>query len=177
MLKKQRVCFMNRDRYCTCLPFSFSLEEGKKNLSRTNFCPKNWRGGQFQHENGLVTASGSKCSFFRHYHRTLQKLWLCSVSCKIWSNKIDYSYLLERPTKAICMFLIILQCMHTYTELIHNSVRPLMWISYRRILAKEDNGIYRCGGFRLPNPFIFPIVTYFRDRIDLDSNRVATNPM
>lgn len=99
-----------------------------------------------------MTVNGRERSFFRHYHRTLQKLWLCSVSCKMWSNKIDYSYLLERQIKAICIVLIILQCMHTYTELTHNSVSPLIWISYRRKIAEENNAIYRCGDIRLPDP-------------------------
>lgn len=122
-----------------------------------------------------MTVNGRERSFFRHYHRTLQKLWLCSVSCKMWSNKIDYSYLLERQIKAICIVLIILQCMHTYTELTHNSVSPLIWISYRRKVAEENNAIYRCGDIRLPDPSLLSIVTYFGDLIDRDSNRVATS--
>lgn len=58
--------------------------------------------------------------------------------------------------------------MHPYTELIHNSVIPLIWISYRRKIAKEDNAVYRCGGIKPPEPFLFPLITYLRDHLDLD---------
>lgn len=95
-------------------PFASSLGVGKVSRSRMHFYPQIWE-DPFQHEHGLVTACGRKHSSFRHHHRTSQKLWLCSASCKIWSNKIDYSYLLERQIKAICMFFIILQWMHTHT--------------------------------------------------------------
>lgn len=67
--------------------------------------------------------------------------------------------------------------MHTDTELTHNSVSPLVWISYRRKIAEENNAMYRYGDIRLPNPSLFSIVTHFRDLIDRDSNRVATSPM
>lgn len=114
-----------------CLSPLFHWQWGKISLSRMHFRPKIWE-DQFQHGHGLVTANGSELSFFRHQHRTLQQLRLCSANCKIWSNKIDDSYLLERQIKAICIFLIILQYLHTDTELIHNSVIPLIWVLYRR---------------------------------------------
>lgn len=35
--------------------------------------------------------------------------------------------------------------------------------------SPEGNEVDRCAGIRPPNPFLFPIVTYFRDQIDLGS--------
>lgn len=161
---------------CACHALFLWFGGRKNHLSMTHFCHMISE-DQVHHEHGLVTAIESECSFYRHHHGTSKKFWLCSVGCKIQSNKIDSSHLLGKLKQFVffvCKAIYILQCMHTYTELIHNSYFPSM----NCIQTKNSKGrlCSKDGQRKPPNP-LFPNYYMFQGSFRLVlSNPLATSP-